>query len=89
MRYSSSPRFLPTLADSQAQGWQTFEQILAQLHAEGVYVHADQLAEFLLCHGLPVHLRYVPAHLQQRAIVINENYQGDMAQLVLEPQDWF
>lgn len=64
--------------------WQTFEGILQRLHQEGVYIDAEQLAEFLLSHGLPVHLRYVPDRLKQRAIAINQNYQGDMAQLVEE-----
>jgi len=70
---------------TQAQPtWQTFEGILRRLHQEGIYIDADQLAEFLLSHGLPVHLRYVPARLVQRAIAINQNYRGDMAQLVEE-----
>jgi hypothetical protein len=68
-------------------GWLTFEQMLRKLHQEGIYLHSEQLAEFLLCHGLPVHLRYVPPHLHQRAIAINENYQGDMAQLIEEWDD--
>jgi hypothetical protein len=64
--------------------WQTFEGILQRLHQEGVYIDTEQLAEFFLSHGLPVHLRYVPNRLKQRAIAINQNYQGDMAQLVEE-----
>ncbi len=64
--------------------WPTFEDMLHRLHAEGIYLHPDQLAEFLLCHGLPVHLRYVPKHLQQKARQINQHYQGDMARLIEE-----
>ncbi|HEY9875186.1 MAG TPA: hypothetical protein V6D12_17260 [Candidatus Obscuribacterales bacterium] len=64
--------------------WPTFEEMLQRLHRKGIYIHPDQLAEFLLAHGLPVHLRYVPAHLRQKAILVNENYQGDMACLVEE-----
>lgn len=76
-----------TQGAAQAHGWITFEQMLQGLHAAGIYVHPDQLAEFLLFHGLPVHLRYVPRHLQQKAILVNENYRGDMAQLVDEQDD--
>lgn len=70
--------------------WPTFEEILQCLHAQGVYIHSEQLAEFLLGHGLPVHLRYVPARLQSKAREINENYNGDMVRLVeeLEPPNW-
>lgn len=68
----------------QDNGWITFEQMLKRLHQAGIYIHTEQLAEFLLSHGLPVHLRYVPSRLQQRAEQINQNYQGDMAQLVDE-----
>lgn len=76
----------PGFASNSAQhlGWVTFEQMLHRLHHQGIYLHSEQLAEFLLFHGLPVHPRYVPPHLQQRAIAINENYQGDMAQLIEE-----
>lgn len=66
--------------------WTTFEDILEHLHAEGIYIHSEQLAEFLLNHGLPVHLRYVPVHLQNKAIEINKNYQGDMVDLIEEPE---
>jgi hypothetical protein len=62
--------------------WPTFEEILQRLHREGIYLHPHQLAEFFLAHGLPVNLRYVPDHLRQRAILLNENYQGDMASVV-------
>jgi hypothetical protein len=68
------------------QPWHTFEGILRRLHQEGIYIDADQLAEFLLSHGLPVQLRHVPAHLTQRAIAINQNYRGDMAQLIEETE---
>ncbi len=70
--------------------WRTFEEILQCLHSQGIYIHSEQLAEFLLAHGLPVHLRYVPAHLQLKAIEVNKNYQGDMVRLVeeLEPPCW-
>ncbi len=63
------------------QNWPTFEDMLYQLHQEGIYLHPHQLAGFLLQHGLPVNLEYVPTHLQQKAIEINSNYQGDMARL--------
>lgn len=70
--------------------WPTFEEMLQNLHAKGIYIHPDQLAEFLLAHGLPVHLRYVPAHLRSKAIQVNENYRGDMVQIVeeLNPPSW-
>lgn len=58
--------------------WPTFPELLQHLHQEGIYIHAEQLAEFLLFHGLPVELCYVPEHLQERAKSINEHYQGDM-----------
>ncbi len=72
------------------QHWPTFEGILQGLHSQGIYIHPEQLAEFLLAHGLPVHLRYVPAHLRARAMKVNENYRGDMVCLVeeLEPPCW-
>lgn len=59
-----------------------FTEMLQRLHRDGIYIHADQLAEFLLVHGLPVDLCFVPAHLQQKAKLVNANYQGDMARLV-------
>jgi hypothetical protein len=70
--------------------WHTFEEILDRLHAQGIYIHAEQLAEFLLLHGLPVHLRYVPSRLHQKAHQVNQYYQGDMARLVeeFEPPCW-
>lgn len=70
--------------------WPTFEEMLQNLHGQGIYIHPDQLAEFLLAHGLPVHLRYVPVHLRSKAIKVNENYQGDMVQIIeeLEPPSW-
>lgn len=66
------------------QRWQTFEEILQRLHKQGIYIHSEQLAEFLLRHGLPVHLRYVPAHLRSKAIQVNQNYQGDMVRQIEE-----
>lgn len=70
--------------------WPTFEEILKSLHAQGIYVHSEQLAEFLLAHGLPVHLRYVPGHLRHKALEVNQNYQGDLVQVIeeLEPPSW-
>lgn len=59
--------------------WPTFADILRRLHQERIYLHPHQLAEFMLRHGLPVDLCYVPAHLQHKAKQINDNYQGDMA----------
>lgn len=66
--------------------WPNFEEILQRLHADGIFIHPEQLAEFLLAHGLPVHLRYVPAYLRDKAIEVNENYQGDMVRVVEEPE---
>src|SRR6478672_8763662 len=66
------------------ENWPTFEKMLQRLHQAGILIHPAQLAEFLLAHGLPVHLRYVPTHLQQKAKQVNKNYQGDMACLVEE-----
>jgi len=66
------------------QRWQTFEEILQRLHKQGIYIHSEQLAEFMLRHGLPVHLRYVPAHLRSKAIQVNQNYQGDMVRQIEE-----
>jgi hypothetical protein len=61
--------------------WHTFADILRRLHHERIYIHPDQLAEFLLVHGLPVELCYVPPHLRQKAQQVNANYRGDMARL--------
>ncbi|OLP15484.1 hypothetical protein BST81_26040 [Leptolyngbya sp. 'hensonii'] len=71
--------------------WPTFWEILQRLHREGIYLHPEQLAEFMLCHGLPVDLRYVPPHLQQKAQALNANYRGDMAKLsqTIDDQNWF
>jgi len=66
--------------------WPTFEEILQHLHEQRIYIHSEQLAEFLLAHGLPVHLRYVPTHLRAKAIQINEHYRGDMVRLIEEPE---
>jgi hypothetical protein len=60
--------------------WHTFEDILERLHNEGIYIHSEQLATFLIFHGLPVNLCYVPEHLKHKAQFINEHYAGDMAQ---------
>jgi hypothetical protein len=70
--------------------WPTFEEILANLHTQGIFIHSEQLAEFLLAHGLPVHLRYVPRHLRSKAVEVNQNYQGDMVRVIeeLEPPCW-
>ena len=70
--------------------WPTFEEILQNLHGQGIYIHPEQLAEFLLAHGLPVHLRYVPKHLRLKATKVNENYKGDMVRIIeeLEPPCW-
>ena len=68
--------------------WCTFEEILQRLHRAGIYLHADQLAEFLVLHGLPVDLCHVPPHLRVKAQHINDQYQGDMAQRcerIMEP----
>lgn len=67
--------------ERSTDSWPTFWEILQRLHQEGILIHAEQLAEFFLRHGLPVDLRYVPAHLQQKARLLNANYQGDMARL--------
>lgn len=70
--------------------WHTFEEVLFRLHQEGVFVHPDQLAEFLIHHGLPVDLRYVPVRLRHRASQINDNYQGDMVRLEeFEEPPWY
>lgn len=64
--------------------WLTFEAMLHRLHTEGIYLHPDQLAEFLLYHGLPVSLGYVPDRLREKAIEVNTHYKGDMARLEFE-----
>lgn len=74
---------------NRKQPGHTFKQILQRLNQEGIYIHSDQLAEFLLAHGLPVDLCYVPQHLQSKAIQINQNYQGDMVCLIEQLEtDW-
>jgi hypothetical protein len=65
--------------------WDTFPKILQRLHQEGIYIHPHQLAEFLLRHGLPVDLDYVPEHLLSQAKLINANYGGDMARAEVVP----
>jgi hypothetical protein len=76
---SDSPTVEKVNQPAQSARWHTFPEILSRLHQEKIYIHPDQLAEFMLFHGLPVDLRYVPKHLRQRAKVINDNYRGDMA----------
>jgi hypothetical protein len=61
--------------------WYSFEEILDRLHAEGIYLHPEQLAEFLVLHGLPVDLCHVSDRLRPKAERINRHYLGDMAQL--------
>jgi hypothetical protein len=61
--------------------WPTFAELVIRLHQEGILIHPDQLAEFLLRHGLPVDLCYVPDRLKPKAKIINSQYQGDMARL--------
>ena len=61
--------------------WSSFEEILERLHRDGVYLHAEQLATFLLMHGLPVDLCYVSDRLRPKAELINRHYQGNMARL--------
>ncbi|MBD1861108.1 MULTISPECIES: hypothetical protein [Trichocoleus] len=79
-----------TSHSSSQQHWHSFSHMLKRLHAEGVYLHPQQLAEFLVVHGLPVDLRYVPERLQQKAMSINAHYNGDMAALAedSEEQPW-
>lgn len=69
-------------ADSEAPThWHTFAELVVRLHQEGILIHPHQLAEFLLGHGLPVDLCYVPQRLKQKAKDVNTHYQGDMARL--------
>lgn len=83
---------LPTPLSSQPrtdQRWHTFTEILQRLHREGIYINSEQLAEFMMAHGLPVDLCYVPEHLHSKAIQINQNYQGDMVSLTEQSEpDW-
>jgi hypothetical protein len=71
----------PSNASKDPDRWPTFAELLARLHQEGILIHPDQLAEFLLRHGLPVDLCYVPDRLRSKAEEINAGYQGDMARL--------
>jgi hypothetical protein len=80
---SSSSTVEQSNHSARSAHWHTFPEILRRLHQEHIYIHPDQLAEFMLFHGLPVDLRYVPKHLVQRAKLINDNYQGDMAKETL------
>ena len=45
----------------------------------------------MLLHGLPVDLEYVPKRLQEKAKVVNANYQGDLAQITQQPDryEWY
>jgi hypothetical protein len=76
-----SPNLEFTESVSHATTWHTFPQILHRLHQERIFIHPEQLAEFMVMHGLPVDLEYVPNHLKQKADQINTHYQGDLAQL--------
>lgn len=84
---SDSNKVEPINKAQSMERWHNFEEILQRLHKEGIYIHSDQLAEFMLAHGLPVDLRYVPKHLQAKANKINSNYQGDMVELTQEADD--
>lgn len=78
----ADPSLTPICATPPPSGqWRNFAEILNHLHGAGLYLHPHQLAEFLVVHGVPVDLHYVPAHLQQRASMINRHYRGDLAQL--------
>lgn len=82
----SSPRnrtSVPQRLDcpAQAPAWHTFVDIWQRLQQEGIRIHPHQLAEFMVRHGLPVDLDYVPDHLKPKAATINASYQGDMARL--------
>ncbi|WP_421658579.1 hypothetical protein [Leptothermofonsia sp. ETS-13] len=79
--FSNSSTIKQSQHCAQSARWHTFPEILQRLHQERIFIHPDQLAEFMLYHGLPVDLCYVPKHLKQRAKLINNNYQGDMARL--------
>jgi hypothetical protein len=87
------PLFSAMTPASHPEPWPTFEQVLAGLHRDGIYIQSEQLAEFFLVHGLPVDLCYVPAHLRSKALSINQHYQGDMAKPSEQPLDapsfWF
>jgi hypothetical protein len=75
------PLRLDAMPSLQTQPWSSFEEILERLHQGGVYIHSEQLAAFLLMHGLPVDLCYVDDRLRPQAEQINRHYQGDMARL--------
>jgi hypothetical protein len=78
---SDDPDPRPECAVYPAEKWQTFPEMLQGLHRAGILLAPEQLAAYLLEHGLPVDLHYVPAHLQEKACLINKHYQGDMARL--------
>lgn len=71
--------------------WSTLAEIVYRLHLEGIYIRVEQLAEFMLLHGLPVDLQYVPKRLQEKAKAINASYQGEGAQVSLQPDgyEWY
>ena len=79
----------PDRGSNSEEHWPTFAEILYRLHQEGVYIRASDLAAFMLAHGLPVDLQYVPSVLQKKATIVNANYQGDMARLSEQPDDYF
>ena len=79
----------PSKNSKPESSWPTFAEILYHLHQERLYICAEQLAEFMLLHGLPVDLQYVPPHLQEKAKQLNANYQGNMAQLTEQPDEYF
>ncbi len=66
----------------------TLSEILYRLHLEGIYIRLDQLVEFMLLHGLPVDLEFVPERLQEKAKAMNTNYQGERAQVSLVPDEY-
>jgi hypothetical protein len=85
--FSSSSKSAQASDFSQKNvSWDTFPEILRRLHQEGIYLHPHQLAEFMLRHGLPVDLDYVPKHLRSQARFINANYEGDMARAEVVPE---
>jgi hypothetical protein len=69
----------------QNEPWSSFEEILERLHQSGIFIHAEQLAKFLLMHGLPVDLCYVGDGDRPQAEQVNRHYNGDMARLEALP----
>ncbi len=78
----------PSRCSKSNSHWSTLGEILYRLHQEGIYIRVDQLVEFMLLHGLPVDLQYVPKRLQEKAKAMNANYQGDLAQVSQQPDDY-